>query len=92
MDMVEERSLNHQLEVESIDREDNDMWEDMTIEVEVVEREHEGVVLARHWTGNVAEMHQRAHQEWKELVKSGCSEGHTTFANRDFNCSTWHRV
>jgi hypothetical protein len=35
-----------------MDREDIDMVEDMTVEVEVVEREQEGVVLARHWIGN----------------------------------------
>jgi hypothetical protein len=34
--------------VEGIDREDIDMVEDMTVEVEVVKREHEGVVLVRH--------------------------------------------
>jgi hypothetical protein len=22
-------------------------------------------------------------------MKSGCSEGHTTFVSRDFNCLTW---
>jgi hypothetical protein len=47
-------------------------------------------VLVRHWIGNGAERHQRAQRE--ELVKSGCSEGHTTFASRDSNCSTWCRV
>jgi hypothetical protein len=47
MDMVEERPLNHRSEVEGIDREDSDMGEDMIVEVEVVEREHEGMVLAR---------------------------------------------
>jgi hypothetical protein len=39
-----------------MDREDIDMVEDMM--VEVVEREHEGVVLARHWISNGAEMHR----------------------------------
>jgi hypothetical protein len=37
--------------VDDIDREDTDMKEDMTIEMEVVKREHEGMVLTRHWTG-----------------------------------------
>jgi hypothetical protein len=41
-----------------MDREDIDMVEDMTVEVEVVEREHEGVVLTRHWISNGAEMHR----------------------------------
>jgi hypothetical protein len=87
MDMVEERPLNHRSEVEGIDREDSDM-----VEVEVVEREHEGAVLARHWISDGAERHWRAHQEWEELAKSGCSEGHTTFVSQDFNCLTWCRV
>jgi hypothetical protein len=36
------------------------MTEDMTIEVEVevVEREHEGVTLMRHWIDDRAEMHR----------------------------------
>jgi hypothetical protein len=37
MYMVKERPSNHRLEVE-----------DMTIEVELIEREHKGVVLERH--------------------------------------------
>jgi hypothetical protein len=43
MHTVEEPTLNHRSDVEGIDREDSDM-----VEVDVVEREHEGVVLARH--------------------------------------------
>jgi hypothetical protein len=91
MDMVE-RLSNHRPEVEGIDREDTDMGEDMTVEVDVVEREHEGVVLVRHWTGDRAEMHRRAHREWEEVVKSRCSKGHTTFVSWDSNYSTWSRV
>jgi hypothetical protein len=36
------------------------MTEDMTIEVEVevIEREHEGVTLMRHWIGDRAERHR----------------------------------
>jgi hypothetical protein len=63
MDMVEESPSNHWPEVDMV-------------EVEVVEREHEGVVLMRHWIGDGAERHQQARREWEELVKSGCSEGH----------------
>jgi hypothetical protein len=50
MDMVEKHyhPINHWLEVESIDKEDSDTREDMTVDVEVVEREHDGVVLVRH--------------------------------------------
>jgi hypothetical protein len=81
MNMVEERPSNHRLEVEGIDIKDSDMGEDMTIEIDVIEREHEDVVLARHWIGDGVEMHQRGRQEWKELTKSECSEGHTMFAS-----------
>jgi hypothetical protein len=79
MDMVEESPSNHRPEVDMV-------------EVEVVEREHEGVVLTRHWIGDGAERHQVAHREWEEPVKSGCSEGHATFASWDSNCSTCRRV
>jgi hypothetical protein len=75
--------MNHRLEVEDIDRENSDM-----VEVEVVEREHEGVMLMRHWIDDGAERHQRARREWEELAKLGCSEGHTTFVSWDSNCST----
>jgi hypothetical protein len=44
--------------MEGMDREDSDMREDMMVEVEVVKREHEGVVLAMHWTGDGAKRHQ----------------------------------
>jgi hypothetical protein len=37
------------------------MVEDMTLEVGVVEREHDSVVLARNCIGDVAERHRRAH-------------------------------
>jgi hypothetical protein len=85
-DMVEEHPSNHQPDVDGIDRDDIDMVEDMT--VEVVERQHKGVVLARHWIGDGAERHRRTHREWEELTTSGCSEGHTTFTSRNYNCST----
>jgi streptomycin 6-kinase len=49
--------------VEGINSEDNGMGEDMMVEVKVVEREREGVVLARHWTGNGATMSRRACRE-----------------------------
>jgi hypothetical protein len=44
MDMVKVRPSNHRLEVEGMDRVDSDIGENMTVEVEVVEREHEGMV------------------------------------------------
>jgi hypothetical protein len=39
--------------------------EDLTVEVnvEVVEREHEGMVLAKHWIGDRGERHRRIHQK-----------------------------
>jgi hypothetical protein len=92
VDMVEERPSNHRPVVESINREDSDMGEDTTVEVDVVEREHEGVVLARHWTDDGVERYWRARREWDELVKSGCLEDHIIFVSRDSNCLTWHRV
>jgi hypothetical protein len=65
MDMVEEHyhPINHRSAVVGMDREDSGMRKDMTVEVEVVEREHEGVVLMRHWAGDEAEMHGRACRE-----------------------------
>jgi hypothetical protein len=54
MNMVEEyyHLMNHRSYVESMD------MEDITVEVEVVEREHEGVVLTRHWTNDGAKRHR----------------------------------
>jgi hypothetical protein len=87
MDMVEKRPSNHRPEMDGIDREDSDM-----VEVEVVEREYEGVVLTRHWIGDGAERHRRAYQEWEELAKPMYLEDHTTFASQDSNYLTWRRV
>jgi hypothetical protein len=53
MDMVEELPSKEWLEVEDMDMEHIDMMEDRTMEVEVVEREHKGVVLARHCIGEL---------------------------------------
>jgi hypothetical protein len=92
MDMVMEHLSNHWHELEDMDREDSDIGEDMMVEVGVVEREHEGVVLVRHWNDDGAERHQRGRWEWEELTKSGCSKGHITFTNYDSNYSTSHRV
>jgi hypothetical protein len=94
MNTVEEHyhPINHWSEVEGMDMEDSGMREDMTVEVEVVKREPDGVVLARHWTGDGATRHQRAGWEWEELTKSGCSEVQPIFTNRDSNyCSSWRR-
>jgi hypothetical protein len=75
-----------------MDMEDRGMGEDMMVEVEVVEREPEGVVLVRHWTDIGAARHRRACLEWEELAKLGCSKAHTTFASRDSSCSPCCRV
>jgi hypothetical protein len=50
MDTVEEyyHLMNHRPEVKGMDKEDSGMWEDVTVEMEVVEREHGGVMLTRH--------------------------------------------
>jgi hypothetical protein len=89
MNTVEEHyhPMNYRPEVKGMDREDSDMGEDMTIEVEVIEREHESMVLMRYWTGDRAERHRQARQEWEELVKSWCSKDHTTFVSHDSNYS-----
>jgi hypothetical protein len=50
--------MNHRPNVEGMDRDDSDMGEDMMVEVEVVEREHENIVLARHWTTNGPKRHR----------------------------------
>jgi hypothetical protein len=85
MDMVEELPSKEWLEVEDMDMEHIDMMEDRTMEVEVVEREHKGVVLARHCIGELI-------GNGRSLQSRGCSQGHTTFACLDSNCSTLRRV
>jgi hypothetical protein len=42
--------MNHRPEVEGMDTVDTAMGEDRAAALEVVEREPEGMVLARHWT------------------------------------------
>jgi hypothetical protein len=90
MDTVEEffYLMNHRLEVEGIDMVDNGMGEDRTAELEVVEREPEGVVLARHWTGDEAARHRRTRREWEELAKLRCSKDQPTFSSQDSSCSS----
>jgi hypothetical protein len=50
--------MNHRPEVEGMDTVDTGMWDDRAAELEVVERELEGVVLASHWTSDGAARHQ----------------------------------
>jgi hypothetical protein len=64
------------------------MGEDRAAELEVVEREFEGVVLVRHWTGDGVVRHHRTHREWEELAKPRCSKDQPTFATQDFSCSS----
>jgi hypothetical protein len=40
-----------------MDREDSGMREDMTVDVKVVEREPDDVMLMRHWTADGAARH-----------------------------------
>jgi hypothetical protein len=89
MDTVYEHfhSMNHQLEVEDMDTVDTNMREDRAAELEVVEREPNGVVLVRHWTGDGATRHHRIHRKWEELVKSGYLKDQSTFVTQDSNCS-----
>jgi hypothetical protein len=60
IDMVENHfhPMNHRPEVEGMDTMDTDMGEDIAVELEVVERESEGVVLMRHWTDDGAVRHR----------------------------------
>jgi hypothetical protein len=51
--------MNHRSKVEGMNTVDTDIGEDRAAELKVVEREPEGVVLIRHWTGNGAVRHQR---------------------------------
>jgi hypothetical protein len=89
MDMVEEHFhlMNHWPKVEGMDTVDTGMGEEREVELEVVEREPEGVVLVRHWTGDGAARHRRTRREWEELVKPGCSKDQPTFATQDSSCS-----
>jgi hypothetical protein len=89
MDTVEEHfnPMNHRSEVEDMDTVDTGMGEDRAAELEVVEREPKGVVLARHWTGDVVGRHRRTRREWEELAKPGCSKDQPTFATQDSSCS-----
>jgi hypothetical protein len=50
--------MNHRPKVEDMDMVDTGMREDRAFELEVVEREHEGVVLMRHWTGDEVVRHR----------------------------------
>jgi hypothetical protein len=46
--------MNYRPKVEGMDTVDTDMGEDRAAELEVVEREPDDVVLARHWTSDGA--------------------------------------
>jgi hypothetical protein len=50
-------------EVEGMNTVDSGMEEDRTTELEVVEREPEGVILARHWTDDGAVRHRCTRRE-----------------------------
>jgi hypothetical protein len=65
MDTVGEHfhPMNHRPEVEGMDTVDIGTGEDRAIELEVVEREPEGVVLVRHWTSDGAVRHRQTRRE-----------------------------
>jgi hypothetical protein len=69
MDTMEEHfhPMNHRPELEGMDTMDTDMGEDRSAELEVIEREPKGVVLAMHWTSDGAVRHRRTHWEWRSL-------------------------
>jgi hypothetical protein len=56
--------MNHRPEVDGIDTVHTGMGEDRVAELEVVERELEGIVLAKHWTNDGAVRQRRTHWEW----------------------------
>jgi hypothetical protein len=60
MDTVEEyfHPMNYQPEMEGMYTVDSGMGEDRMTELEVVERESEGMVLVRHWTGDGVVRHR----------------------------------
>jgi hypothetical protein len=80
--------MNHLPEVKAMDTVDTDMGEDRAAELEVIEREPVGMVLARHWTGDGAMRHRQTRREWEELVKPVYSKDQPTFATHDSNYSS----
>jgi hypothetical protein len=80
--------MNYRLEVEVMDTVDTSIGEDRAAKLEVVEREPEGVVLARCWTGDGAVKHRRTRREWEELAKLRYSKDQPTFITQDSNCSS----
>jgi hypothetical protein len=50
--------MNHRSEVAGMNTVDTGMGEDRAAELEVVEREPEDAVLARHWIGDTAVRHR----------------------------------
>jgi hypothetical protein len=67
---------------------DTGIGEDRVVELEVVEREPDDVVLVRHWTDDGEARHRRTHREWEELAKLGCSKDQLTFSTQDSSCSS----
>jgi hypothetical protein len=72
MDMVE-CSSKQRSEVEGTNLEGMDMVEGTNLagmDMEVVEREHRGMMLTKHWMDDGAEIHRQTHRE-REPAKSG---------------------
>jgi hypothetical protein len=76
MDTVEEHfhPMNHRSEVEGMDMMDTGMWEDRAAELEAVEREPEGMVLARYWTDDGAAVECRRVGVFKRSTRV-CNSG-----------------
>jgi hypothetical protein len=55
--------MDHRPEVEGMDTVNTGMMEDRAAELEVVERDPEGVVLVRHWTGDGAARHRQTRRD-----------------------------
>jgi hypothetical protein len=64
MDMVEEHfhPMNHRSKVKGMNTMDTGMGDDRVAELDVVEREPEGTMLARHWISDGAVRHRRTHR------------------------------
>jgi hypothetical protein len=71
--------MNHRSKVEGMDTMDIGMREDKAAELEVVEREPEGVMLARHWTGEASSNSSGV----RGACETGCSKDQPTFISQD---------
>jgi hypothetical protein len=68
----------------NMDMVDTGIGEDRVAELEVVEREPDGVVLVRHWTSDGAVNSSGV----GGACETGCSKDQPTFATQNFSCSS----